>query len=232
MFESLISGETVFPVSVLNTDIKTTVCISGHRKNKIIPYMHDIAYAPVTYSVVKLMLYRYVDMAVECGYDTFISGLAVGTDLWTAEYVVEKKKHNSRIKLVSMMPFLRHADFYSAHDKKILAEVERNSDFLVTVNENPDIIYGKNVSENCSPNLYRDRNYCMVDRSSAVMAFYDNSQSFSGTSQTINYAYRNRRRIYSFGMKEIFDVIGKSGTDIRSIGHGIAFIKNVFDAPQ
>ncbi|MDE5619549.1 MAG: DUF1273 domain-containing protein, partial [Ruminococcus sp.] len=136
------------------------------------------------------------------------------------------------IKLISMMPFLRHAEFFSAYDKKILAEIEKNSDYLVTVNENPDIIYGKHISENCSPNLYRDRNYCMVDRSSAVIAFYDNKSMFSGTSQTINYAYRNGRKIYSFGMKEIFDVMDKSGTDIRSIGREIAFIKNVFDVPQ
>lgn len=232
MFESLISGETVFPVSMINPDINKTLCISGHRKNKITPYMHDIAYGPVTYSAVKLMLYRYIDMAVECGYEIFISGLAGGTDLWAAEYILEKKKHNSSIKLISMMPFLRHAEFFSAYDRKMLAEIEKSSDYLVTVNENPDIIYGKHISENCSPNLYRDRNYCMVDRSSAVIAFYDSKSTFSGTSQTINYAYRNGRKIYSFGMKEIFDVMDKSGTDIRSVGREIAFIKNVFDVPQ
>ncbi|MDE5770782.1 MAG: DUF1273 domain-containing protein [Ruminococcus sp.] len=232
MFESLISGETVFPVSMINPDIKKTLCISGHRKNKIIPYMQDIAYSQITYSAVKLMLYRYIDMAVECGYEIFISGLAGGTDLWAAEYVIEKKKRNSRIKLISMMPFLKHAEFFSSYDKKILAEIEKGSDYLVTVNENPDIIYGKRTSENCSPNLYRDRNYCMVDKSSAVIAFYDNKSTFSGTSQTINYAYRNGRKIYSFGMKNIFDVLDKSGTDIRSIGQEIAFIKNVFDVPQ
>ncbi len=232
MLESLISGEAVYPVSMVIPDINKTVCISGHRRNKITPYMYNTAYSQITYSAVKLMLYRYIDMAVECGYEIFISGLAGGTDLWAAEYVIEKKKHNSRIKLISMMPFLRHAEFFSSHDKKTLAEIERNSDYLVTVNENPDIIYGKNASENCSPALYRDRNYCMVDRSSAVIAFYDNKSSFSGTSQTINYAYRNGRKIYSFSMDDIFKVIDAAGTNIRRIGQEILFIRNIFDVPQ
>ena len=232
MLKSLISGETVYPASMVIPNINKTVCISGHRKNKITPYMCNTAYSQITYSAVKLMLYRYIDMAVECGYEIFISGLAGGTDLWAAEYVIEKKKRNSRITLISMMPFLRHAEFFSSYDKKMLAEIEKNSDYLVTVNENPDIMYGKSVYENCSPVLYRNRNYCMVDKSSAVIAFYDNKSSFSGTSQTINYAYRNGRKIYSFDMNDVFKVIDIAGTNIRRIGQEILFIKNVFDAPQ
>lgn len=232
MLKSLISGETVFPVSMINPDIKKTLCISGHRRNKIIPYMDNILYSEITCSAVKLMLYRYIDMAVECGYEIFISGLAGGTDLWAAEYILEKKKRSSRIKLISMMPFLKHAEFFSGQDRRVLAEVEKNSDYLVTVNENPDIIYGKCVSENCSPDLYRDRNYSMVDKSSAVIAFYDNKSGFSGTSQTINYAYRNGRKIYSFGMNDIFDIMDSAGIDICHIGYEISLISNVFDVPQ
>lgn len=184
----------------------------------------------MTYSAIRLMLYRYIDMAVEAGYENFISGLASGTDLWSAEYIVMKKRNNSHIKLTAVMPFLKHAEFLNSNDRDVLAEVERNADCLVTVNENPDIVYGKHISENCSPNLYRDRNYYMVDHSSAVIAFINDNECRSGTSQTINYAYRNGRKIYSFNMDMISEIIEKSNGDIRIMGYEIALLENVFNA--
>lgn len=226
--KSLVSGVTVFPASVVSTDVSRTVCITGHRKSRIIPYKNNSEYSNITYSAVRLMLYRYIDMAVDAGYENFMSGLASGTDLWSAEYVLMKKLRNSRIKLIAVMPFLRHADFLSKSDRLVLAEVERNSDYLVTVNENPDMTYGKHISENCSPNVYRDRNYYMVDHSSAVIAFGDSNVPFSGTSQTLNYAYKNGRKIHSFGMDAISGIIEKSGSDIRRMGHEIALLENVF----
>lgn len=226
--KSLISGVTVFPSYMVDYDRKKTVCITGHRKSKITPYNNSTVYNAITYSAIRLMLYRYIDMAIDAGYENFISGLANGTDLWAAEYILMKKLRNSRIKLISVMPFLRHAEFFSVYDRNALAEIEKKSDYLVTVNENPDITYGKIQSEKSSPNLYRDRNYYMVDNSSAVIAFIDDKLRYSGTSQTINYAYRNGRKIHSFSMDEISDIISRHGADIRSIGYEIAFIENVF----
>lgn len=225
--KSLVSGVTVFPSSMVSTDKSRTVCITGHRRSKIVPYRNN---PEMTYSAVRLMLYRYIDMAIDAGYENFISGLASGTDLWSAEYILMKKHRNSHIKLIAVMPFLRHADFMNSSDRATLAEVEKNADYLVTVNENPDITYGKHISENCSPNVYRDRNYYMVDHSSAVIAFINDNTKYSGTSQTINYAYRNGRKICSFNMDMISAVIEKSGSDIRTVGHEIALLENVFNA--
>ncbi|MCM1506548.1 MAG: DUF1273 domain-containing protein [Ruminococcus flavefaciens] len=223
--KSLVSGVKVFPPSAVSPDISRTVCITGHRKNKITPYKNNTV---ITYSAVRLMLYRYIDMAVEAGYENFISGLASGTDLWSAEYVLMKKSRNSNIKLIAVMPFLKHAVFLSDEERSLLAKIEKNADYLVSVNENPDIVYGKNVSGSCSVNVYRDRNYYMVDHSSAVIAFINNDVQYSGTSQTMNYAYKNGRRIHSFSMETISDIIERSDSDIRTIGQEIALLKNVF----
>lgn len=225
--KSLVSGAEVFPASMVSLDRNKTVCITGHRRNKIVPYRNDYR---TTYSAIRLMLYRYIDMAVEAGYENFISGLASGTDLWSAEYVLMKKHNNSRIKLTAVMPFLKHAEFLNNSDYVLLSEVEKNADYLVTVNGNPDIVYGKRTTENSSPNLYRDRNYYMVDHSSAVIAFVSDGVNYSGTSQTVNYAYRNGCRVCSFGMDVISDIIEKSGSDIRTIGRQIALLENVFNA--
>ncbi|MCM1314312.1 MAG: DUF1273 domain-containing protein [Prevotella sp.] len=223
--KSLISGVEVLPASAVSTDIKKTVCITGHRTNRITLYRNN----PVlTYSAVKLMLYRYIDMAIEAGYENFINGLAGGIDLWSAEYVIMKKRRNDRIKLISAMPFMHHADFMPENDRFLLENVEKNSDYLITVNSNPDITYSKHKSADRSDTLYRDRNYYMVDHSSAVIAFADNEYKHSGTFQTINYAYRNGRKICSFSTEKIHSIIEKSNSDIRTIGYEIALLENVF----
>lgn len=226
--KSLVSGAEVLPASSVSIDIEKTVCITGHRAGRIAPYKNNPAYSGITCSAVKLMLYRYIDMAVEAGYENFISGLAGGTDLWSAEYVLMKKRRNDRIKLTAVMPFLRHAEFMPEKEIFSLADVERKADFLLTVNTNPDIVYGKNASAGFSKTLYRDRNYFMVDHSSAVIAFMDSGLRHSGTFQTVNYAYRNGRRICSFSMEEIYGIIEKSGADIRTIGYEIADSENIF----
>lgn len=232
MFQSLVSGEDVFLSSMVRPDITKTVCISGHRESKITPYQNNRLYKELTCSVVRLMLYRYIDMAVEAGYETFISGLAEGVDLWSAEYVVRKKQNNSSIRLISMMPFLRHADNYPWAERCVLAGIERASDYILTVDGNPKMTYGKYVTEFTSPDLYRRRNYEMVDRSSAVIAFRNENIKTSGTFQTLNYAMHSGRKIYSFSMKDVHDIIDKLGYDVRSIGEHIAGLKNIFSPPH
>lgn len=226
MLSSLVSGVPVYTKDKITPDPKKTVCITGHREKSIIPYDDNPIFREITVSAVKLMLYRYIDMAAERGFDYFISGLATGTDLWAAEYILEKKKHNSSIKLIGAMPYLRHADYFPADYKRILADVEKGADYLVTVNADPDIIYNKSPE---GKNLYRDRNYYMVDRSSAVIAFFNSGTTFSGTSQTISYAYRNGRKICRFGMDDVYGIIDSAGADIRSISREIAFLGNAFD---
>lgn len=228
--KSFVSGVEVLPASSVSMDIKKTVCITGHRAGRIAPYKNNPAYSGITYSAIKLMLYRYIDMAVEAGYENFISGLAGGTDLWSAEYILMKKRRNDRIKLAAVMPFLRHFEFMSENEVFMLANVERKADYLLTVNTNPDIVYGKNSSAGFSKNLYRDRNYFMVDHSSAVIAFMDKGLRHSGTFQTVNYAYRNGLRICSFSIDDIYGIIEKSGFDIRTIGYEIADSENIFRA--
>lgn len=226
MLKSLISGMPVGSAKELATDRSRTVCITGHREKNILPYKGDPVFSDITVGAVKMMLYRYIDMAAERGYTDFISGLATGADLWAAEYLVRKKQNDPRIRLIGAMPYLRHAERFPRDYAKLLEEVERAADVLVTVNPDPDIVYGK---QGGAAWLYRDRNYFMVDRSSAVIAFLNSGSFASGTSQTVNYAYRNGRLICRFGIDDVYALIDRAGTDLRSIGRETVFLNNVFD---
>ncbi|MCR5707005.1 MAG: DUF1273 domain-containing protein [Ruminococcus sp.] len=226
MLNSLISGMPVGSASELHCDRSRTVCITGHREKNILPYKGDPLYSDITLGAVKMMLYRYIDMAAERGYTDFISGLATGADLWAAEYIVRKKQIDPRIRLIGAMPYLRHAERFSRDYAALLDYVEKNADVLVTVNDDPDIVYSKHGG---AAGLYRDRNYYMVDRSAAVLAFLNEGSFASGTSQTVNYAYRNGRLICRFGINDVYGLIDRAGADLRSIRRETAFLNNVFD---
>lgn len=226
MLISLNSGLPVSSASEFVPDRRATACITGHREKSILPYKGDPLFSDITVGAVKMMLYRHIDMAAERGYTDFISGLATGADLWAAEYIIRKKQTDPRIRLIGAMPYLRHAEHFPKDSLGLLEEVERAADVLLTVNTDPDIVYSKHGE---ASGLYRDRNFFMVDSSSAVIAFLNEGSFASGTSQTVNYAYRSGRLIARFGISEVYELIDRAGTDLRNIRRELAFLNNAFD---
>ena len=230
MLRSLISGKPVCDSSQLIPDAEKTVCITGLREKSVLPYNGDPQYSALTRNTVRLILCRYIDMAVSAGFTTFISGLATGTDLWAAEHILRLREKDERIRLVGVMPFLRHAEHFSADYKAILRQAEERADHLVTTCPDPRMVYGKRRTEFSSPDLYRNRNYYMVDHSRAVIAFFEPAESRSGTAQTVNYASRCGKLIRSFGLQQVYSIIGQSGADLRRVASAVSFIGNVFAA--
>lgn len=206
-----------------------TVCITGHREKSITAYLGIPDYLHMTRAAVRLMLYRYIDMAVEKGYTDFFSGLASGTDLWAAEYIILKKQTNSDIRLIGAMPFLKHSAFLGSDERRILRDIELSADAVILLNENPDITYSKNRHEGTSDDLYKVRNYFMADNSSAVISFFDDKNYRSGTAQTINHARRNGLEIHSFSLDDVFSVMDKSDGSFDDISRLIRSLGNVFE---
>ena len=110
MLFSLDSGLPVSTKLPEDHDPERTVCFTGHREKSIQPFEGNPLYHPLTVSAVKLMIYRCIDLAVGQGYNCFISGLATGTDLWAAEYVMKKKLSGKKLSLIGAIPYLRHAE--------------------------------------------------------------------------------------------------------------------------
>ena len=55
-------------------------------------------------------LEKAIDEAIAEGYVTFITGMAMGTDIWAAEIVLERKKENKDLHLICALP---HPNFES-----------------------------------------------------------------------------------------------------------------------
>ncbi len=211
MIKSLTGGRELILPEQLHTDKATTVCFTGHREKSIPPYNNLYQNRDITFLALKIMLSRYIDIAIEDGYKSFISGFAEGVDLWAASYIIEKKKSGADISLIGAIPYLHHADRFSSHYHELLKYAEQHADAVVLTNPNPDIIYSTSPkNQNQSKNLYRDRNYFMVDNSSALIAFMNENTKWSGTFQTINYARKNELQLSCFGLEDIYELLEQS----------------------
>lgn len=225
MLTSLNSGRPVFPPEEFSCDAAETVCITGHRQKSIRPYKNDPKNTELTITVVRRILDHCIDKAAEHGYRAFFSGLADGIDLWAAEHIIKMKMSSPDIKLYGAMPFLRHSQYFNSDSVSLLRKCELHADQLVSVNSDPMIVYKSRGVGNA---LYRERNYFMVENSSALIGFFDEANYKSGTYQTISYARRCGRTICCFNMTDVETVIDAAGSDIDSIDECIRSISSIF----
>lgn len=188
--------------------------------------MNNPDFKEATVNAVKLLLYKFIDVAAECGYTNFISGLAMGTDLWAAEYILHKKATNNSLKLIGAMPYLRHAELFPSSYRELLRKTELGADRLICVNSNPDIIFSRKGK---GSELYRERNYFMVDNASAVIAFFNSGESFSGTAQTLNYARRQDKKICRFGLDDVYSLMSSAITNTDNIWRNTAIIEELYE---
>ncbi len=100
-------------------------CFTGHRPHKLDASEHQT----------KKLLLQAIEQAITDGYVTFISGMAIGVDLWAAEIVLEKKKTNNALHLIAALP---HPDFEKRWDKdtqELFNYVLKNTDIVKTISD-------------------------------------------------------------------------------------------------
>lgn len=146
---------------------KRRACFTGHRPEKL----------HINEEAVRTILANAVDTAIANGFVTFISGMARGVDIWAAEIVLERKKHNPDIRLICALP---HPDFergwrdsWQQRYREILARAD----------------WVKTICPAFSMASYQRRNEWMVDHSALVIAIYNGTKG--GTRNTIEYAERH-----------------------------------------
>lgn len=148
--------------------IEKTCAFTGHReiKEKI-----DTEY-------LSLVMQAFIDE----GYDTFISGMAVGFDMLAAEIMIKLKQTNPHIKLVACVPCSGQSRYYSEEEKSKYEEILKHCDKLIT------------VSDHYYTGCMQARDRYMVDNSSLVVAY--KRRSSGGTYYTVKYAEKKNKKIY------------------------------------
>lgn len=136
-----------------------TVAFTGHRDLKSNVY-------PQTLQAV-------VDHC-ERGYDTFLTGMAEGFDLYGAIAVLEAKKQFPHIKLVAVIPYEGQSKNFHPDNKKTYDMIRLNADNCV-------ILYNMYFDD-----IFLRRNDYLLENSSSVISYYSGDRS--GTMYTVNRA--------------------------------------------
>ena len=141
-------------------------CFTGHRPDKM----------ELGEKEIKPLLEKAIDNAIINGYVTFITGMAMGTDIWAAEIVLKRKKSNKNLHLICALP---HPGFES---RRSMIEKMRFNKII----KKADI--SKEINSHYFTGCYQVRNKWMVDRSNLVIAVFNGKKS--GTKNTVDYARR------------------------------------------
>ena len=160
-------------------DINTTCCFTGKRPQSL-PFGFD----ETAEGCVKLKnkLAVEIEKAIDKGYTTFISGMALGVDLWAAEEVLKLKKKHPHIELICAIPYkAQSASWSNEHRLRYMTCIHQC--------KKHNVLYPFYTKE-----CFFKRNMYMVDNSSLVIAVCDNPPT-GGTANTTNYARRKGREI-------------------------------------
>lgn len=126
-------------------------------------------------------IYAEVISAIESGYQHFISGLAVGSDLIFAQTISQAIKEDSTIHL--------HAALPNRARERALMKTPETRELLALC----DDIYV--AAEGSHSGMYVRRNTYMVERSQRVIALYD-GREIGGTAFTVRLAKKLNRDLY------------------------------------
>lgn len=143
------------------------VCFSGHRPQ-------NLPQDRIALNQLKSMLYLEISDCIDRGCRRFISGLAAGIDLWASEMVISFMEKYPDIELVGVLPYRTHENSVKGEWKFIHYNVLGKCTEIVC------------ISEYYQQDVFKRRNYYMVDNSTHLIAVVKNYKS--GTGQTIAYA--------------------------------------------
>ena len=139
-------------------------CFTGHRPEKL----------GASEEEVKAWLEVEIDQAIVDGFTTFISGCAMGVDIWAGQIVLRKKEENMGLHLIAATPWPGFAARWKDEWKAQYDSLLRDADLVV------------NVCNHYHKGVFQQRNEWMVDHSKRVIAFYNGTPG--GTKNTIDYA--------------------------------------------
>ena len=155
----------------MEIDINKACCFTGHRPEKCIG----------SEDVIRAFLLKKIQNAIHDGFDTFITGMAPGVDIWAAEEVLKIKEENSEIKLVCAVPFKGVERKRTAEQKELFNQIMDRSDSITYI---------------CPKQTrwcFYARDRWMVDHSARIIAVFNGTPG--GTEYTINYAQKKNRKV-------------------------------------
>ncbi len=151
------------------------VCaFSGYRPSKL-PFSSE---SDPMCEVLKLRLKEEIYTALQQGCTDFVCGMALGTDTWAAETVLEVKKTLGAIKPVFLHAYLP----FPGQDEKWSAKCRRRYRKILDQCDSVTVIAPQYL-----PDCMERRNRAMIHRADRLIAVYDGKNG--GTKNTIRMAH-------------------------------------------
>ncbi len=164
-----------------------TVCFTGHRPQNL-PWGFDEGHP--TCIEVRMLLVRVIRYLIENKKAThFLTGMALGTDMWAAENVIELKDEYPEITLEAVIPCSTQADVWKTSARIRYNEILSQCD-KVTV-----------LQKEYTPGCMKRRNEYMVNLSRYIVAVWNGKSG--GTGNTVKYAFEKRKTIYYISSEDL-----------------------------
>ncbi len=137
----------------------------------------------------KNLLNETIEQAISDGYTDFYSGMALGTDIFAAEIVLDKAKENPQIKLHAVIPCVNQPDRWNKSERTRYRQILKHCATKT--------IISPFYTESCM----LLRNQFMVDNCLRVISVW-NGSFVGGTAYTVRYAKKMNRELYNINPKE------------------------------
>lgn len=158
---------------------KLSCAFTGHRP-KSFPWKYNEAASDCV--ALKKVLAEQIAALTNDGITGFITGMALGVDLWAAQIVLDLRKKNPMLKLCCALPCEGQEKKWPADKQELYRSILKQAD---------DIHWeSRNYIADCMLN----RNRYMVDHASILLAIYNGAYR-SGTGMTVRYAESRHRKI-------------------------------------
>lgn len=156
-------------------------CFAGHRPEKL----------KASEAEIKAWLEVQITQAITDGYTTFITGMAMGVDLWAAQIVARRKVKNPSLHLIAAVPYPGFEARWSRDWQHRYHDLLKQADLT------------KVVSEHYVEDAFHRRNTWMVDHCSRVIAYYNGETG--STRSLLDYAQQQRLSVVTGGLTGDFD---------------------------
>ena len=156
---------------------ETTCTFTGHRPSS---YSFGYDEEATDCQRLKIAMLSQVTALIENGVTTFLTGMALGADIFGSEIVLALKKQRPDLRLIAAIPCESQADKWSVEQR------ERYFDILSQCDE---VVY---ISHHYTRDCMFRRNRWLIDHAGFVLAIY-NGHPKGGTAYTVRYAYEKKR---------------------------------------
>ena len=157
------------------------VCFTGHRPNKLGGWDED---NPTKYKACQALNEQIKSLINQYDKVTFITGMALGVDMWAAVEVLKEKVYNpDKVSLIAAVPHVGQQNKWSTKQQYRWLKIFRCADHATFIDE-----------EEYAPWKMLRRNKWMVDNSDLVIAVYNGEES-GGTAHCVKYACKKNKDV-------------------------------------